>query len=170
MRTEPYRALRHSRTDPPCGLSLKYRNVPVVCCLCLRVWCLSVFPRCSRDDLSSFYLSPSLWQCIHRDLAARNVLVTESNFMKIADFGLARDVHNIDYYKKTTNVSFISSGDTPLYLYAHFLLLFILVCDLLSVFKDACDAHHYYLLCWCWKRLRQDTHYCSKVSEFFQCF
>lgn len=44
-------------------------------------------------------------QCIHRDLAARNVLVTESNIMKIADFGLARDVHNIDYYKKTTNVS-----------------------------------------------------------------
>uniref|UniRef100_A0AAY4E0J7 Fibroblast growth factor receptor n=1 Tax=Denticeps clupeoides TaxID=299321 RepID=A0AAY4E0J7_9TELE len=37
------------------------------------------------------------------DLAARNVLVTESNVMKIADFGLARDVHNIDYYKKTTN-------------------------------------------------------------------
>lgn len=57
-------------------------------------------------DLCSFYLSSSLLQCIHRDLAARNVLVTESNFMKIADFGLARDVHNIDYYKKTTNVSF----------------------------------------------------------------
>uniref|UniRef100_A0A672MBI1 Fibroblast growth factor receptor n=1 Tax=Sinocyclocheilus grahami TaxID=75366 RepID=A0A672MBI1_SINGR len=43
-------------------------------------------------------------KCIHRDLAARNVLVTEDNVMKIADFGLARDVHNIDYYKKTTNV------------------------------------------------------------------
>ncbi|KAJ8248192.1 hypothetical protein GJAV_G00239360 [Gymnothorax javanicus] len=42
-------------------------------------------------------------KCIHRDLAARNVLVTESNVMKIADFGLARDIHNIDYYKKTTN-------------------------------------------------------------------
>uniref|UniRef100_A0A8C3TZC4 Fibroblast growth factor receptor n=1 Tax=Catharus ustulatus TaxID=91951 RepID=A0A8C3TZC4_CATUS len=42
-------------------------------------------------------------KCIHRDLAARNVLVTEDNVMKIADFGLARDVHNIDYYKKTTN-------------------------------------------------------------------
>lgn len=121
------------------------------CCLCLRVWCLSVFPRWSRDDLCSVYLSPSLWQCIHRDLAARNVLVTESNFMKIADFGLARDVHNIDYYKKTTNVSFISSGDTPLYLYTRILLLFIVACDLLSVFSD---AHHYYLLCWCWKRLR----------------
>lgn len=25
--------------------------------------------------------------------------------MKIADFGLARDIHHIDYYKKTTNVS-----------------------------------------------------------------
>lgn len=44
-------------------------------------------------------------QCIHRDLAARNVLVTEDNVMKIADFGLARDIHHIDYYKKTTNVS-----------------------------------------------------------------
>uniref|UniRef100_A0A672QSX1 Fibroblast growth factor receptor n=1 Tax=Sinocyclocheilus grahami TaxID=75366 RepID=A0A672QSX1_SINGR len=42
-------------------------------------------------------------KCIHRDLAARNVLVTEDNVMKIADFGLARDVHHIDYYKKTTN-------------------------------------------------------------------
>lgn len=46
-------------------------------------------------------------QCIHRDLAARNVLVTEDNVMKIADFGLARDIHHIDYYKKTTNVSML---------------------------------------------------------------
>ncbi|XP_031597538.1 fibroblast growth factor receptor 1-A-like isoform X2 [Oreochromis aureus] len=42
-------------------------------------------------------------KCIHRDLAARNVLVTEDSVMKIADFGLARDIHHIDYYKKTTN-------------------------------------------------------------------
>ncbi|KAI8490696.1 fibroblast growth factor receptor 2-like isoform X3 [Branchiostoma floridae x Branchiostoma belcheri] len=42
-------------------------------------------------------------KCIHRDLAARNVLVAEGNVMKIADFGLARDIHNMDYYKKTTN-------------------------------------------------------------------
>ncbi|XP_008421381.1 fibroblast growth factor receptor 1b isoform X2 [Poecilia reticulata] len=42
-------------------------------------------------------------KCIHRDLAARNVLVTEDTVMKIADFGLARDIHHIDYYKKTTN-------------------------------------------------------------------
>uniref|UniRef100_A0A8C3KX31 Fibroblast growth factor receptor n=1 Tax=Chrysolophus pictus TaxID=9089 RepID=A0A8C3KX31_CHRPC len=49
------------------------------------------------------FLSCLSLQCIHRDLAARNVLVTENNVMKIADFGLARDINNIDYYKKTTN-------------------------------------------------------------------
>lgn len=52
-----------------------------------------------------FHLLFFSFQCIHRDLAARNVLVTENNVMKIADFGLARDINNIDYYKKTTNVS-----------------------------------------------------------------
>ncbi|KAK7807246.1 hypothetical protein U0070_003246, partial [Myodes glareolus] len=42
-------------------------------------------------------------KCIHRDLAARNMLVTEDNVMKIADFGLAHDMYNLEYYKKTTN-------------------------------------------------------------------
>ena len=40
-------------------------------------------------------------KCIHRDLAARNVLVARDFVVKIADFGLARDVHNNDYYRKT---------------------------------------------------------------------
>jgi len=39
-------------------------------------------------------------KCIHRDLAARNVLVSDGLILKIADFGLARDIHSNDYYRK----------------------------------------------------------------------
>ncbi|ESN91806.1 hypothetical protein HELRODRAFT_70474, partial [Helobdella robusta] len=41
--------------------------------------------------------------CIHRDLAARNVLVCEDYTLKVADFGLTRNVLKSDYYKKKTD-------------------------------------------------------------------
>lgn len=46
-------------------------------------------------------------QCVHRDLAARNVLVGEDYVMKIADFGLARNIRDLEYYRKTTDVSLL---------------------------------------------------------------
>ena len=46
------------------------------------------------------------FQIVHRDLAARNVLVAEEMILKIADFGLTRNITEQDYYRKTTDVSF----------------------------------------------------------------
>ncbi|KAK2559526.1 Fibroblast growth factor receptor 3 [Acropora cervicornis] len=48
------------------------------------------------------YLSSK--KCIHRDLAARNVLIAEDFVIKIADFGLSRNLGNTDYYRRTTHV------------------------------------------------------------------
>ena len=51
-------------------------------------------------------------QCVHRDLAARNVLVGEDYVMKIADFGLARNIRDLEYYRKTTDVSLLYTFST----------------------------------------------------------
>ena len=40
---------------------------------------------------------------VHRDLAARNCLVDQRLVVKIADFGLSRDIYNRHYYKPDSN-------------------------------------------------------------------
>lgn len=45
------------------------------------------------------------FQIIHRDLAGRNLLIAEGKIVKIADFGLTRNITKQDYYRKTTDVS-----------------------------------------------------------------
>ena len=46
----------------------------------------------------------SCLQIVHCDLAARNVLIAEGFVLKIADFGLARDISGREMYKKNPRV------------------------------------------------------------------
>ena len=59
-----------------------------------------------EKPLSSCITILFVFQCVHRDLAARNVLVAEDYVLKIADFGLTRNLQSIeDYYRKCGDVS-----------------------------------------------------------------
>lgn len=47
------------------------------------------------------YLSEKCY--VHRDLATRNCLISDNLTVKISDFGLARSVHRLEYYKGSDN-------------------------------------------------------------------
>lgn len=47
---------------------------------------------------------------VHRDLACRNCLVSEGPIVKIADFGMSRDVYTCDYYKVSIFAELIHYG------------------------------------------------------------
>ncbi|CAG2060043.1 unnamed protein product, partial [Timema podura] len=58
------------------------------------------------DSLLSVALQISAGMCylasqrfVHRDLACRNCLVGSGLTVKIADFGMSRDIYTCDYYK-----------------------------------------------------------------------
>ena len=46
---------------------------------------------------------------MHRDVAARNVLVGDNYVMKLADFGLARDIYHDETYVKTSRVRIVEA-------------------------------------------------------------
>ena len=77
-----------------CSLCLRSRSVYNMQCECARYKHVSFSQVCKGME----YLGSM--KCVHRDLAARNVLVAKDMIIKIGDFGLARDVHKNDYYRK----------------------------------------------------------------------
>ncbi len=123
------------------GSALRFiPKAPKTFVLFVRVWFLSVSKMKSGwfMFILSFFISMAV---VYTGIWLPGICWSrKATLWRLQTLALARDVHNIDYYKKTTNVSFISSGDTSLYRKTHFLLIFILLCIHLSIFIDACNG------------------------------
>ena len=49
------------------------------------------------------------FKLVHRDLATRNILIGENNVAKISDFGLARDIKEIEKYTWKNHVNYLTN-------------------------------------------------------------
>ena len=66
----------------------------------------------------TFSLLPQ--KVLHGDLAARNVLLADGGIVKVADFGLARQMEDYEYKKNEDVINFINiniGGNTSLIIY-----------------------------------------------------
>ncbi|XP_013137597.1 PREDICTED: receptor-type tyrosine-protein kinase FLT3-like isoform X2 [Papilio polytes] len=69
--------------------------------VCDELTFLDLLSFCRQIAMGMEFLASN--RVVHRDLAARNVLVTGDKTLKIADFGLSRDVYQQNLYKQKGN-------------------------------------------------------------------
>ena len=75
---------------------------------------------------------------VHRDLATRNCLVGSALVVKIADFGMARDIYTCDYYKVS------SVGSNSYIMYIHFFNINFITHIALKVINSKLICHSNY--------------------------